>query len=126
MPILIDGWNFIRCEGSVFRDENEDALDSARALISLLERFQGAHNDPIVLVFDSTNEFLGIDHRNNEKLKVVASRDADDFIKKYVDKIPERQRRNMRVVSSDNDIYYYVKSAGAFPIRSAEFWKKLK
>ena len=125
MAILIDGWNLIRCEGSGFTDENEDALDSARALISYLERFQETHNDPIILVFDSTNEFLDTGYRSNDKLKVVASRNADDYIKRYVDDAPERQRRNIRVVSSDGGIYYYVRSAGALPMRSAEFWRRL-
>jgi len=125
MAILIDGWNLIRCEESGFADENEDALDSARTLISYLGRFQEAHNDPIVLVFDSTNEFLDTGYRSTDKLRVVASRDADEYIKRYVEDIPEKQRRNIRVVSSDAGIYYYVRSAGAIPIRSAEFWKRL-
>lgn len=125
MPILIDGWNLIRCEESGLADGNEDAVDSARALIGYLERFQETHNDPILLVFDSTNEFLDLGYRNSGKLKVVASRDADDYIKKYVEDAPERQRRNIRVISSDGDIYYYVRRAGAVPIRSAEFWRRL-
>lgn len=125
MPIIIDGWNLLRDGRSRIDDSLADSLPAARALIARLETFQATHNDPIVLVFDSTHEYLGIDHRNSPKLAVVAARDADTYIKRYIDAVPERQRRNVRVVSSDNDIYYYAKSSYATPIRSGEFWRKL-
>lgn len=125
MPIIIDGWNFVRNKRSDIQDEDNDSLDSAGALIVYLERFQETHNDPIVLVFDSSNEFLGLAHRNSSKLAVVPAKNADDYIKRYIDKMPERQRRNLRVVSSDNDIYYYARSSNATPIKSEDFWKKL-
>lgn len=125
MSIVIDGWNLIRSEASAIDDSGPDSLESAMELIGRLESFQVSHNDPIVLVFDSTHEYLEIDYRNTPKLTVVPARDADAYIKRYIDKVPERQRRNVRVVSSDNDVYYYAKSSYATPIRSEEFWKKL-
>ena len=125
MPIIIDGWNLIRDESSDIEDADMDSLDGAEILISRLLQFQASHSDPIVLVFDSTNEFLGIDYKNSSKLKIVPARDADDYIKRYLDKTPERQRRNVRVVSSDNDVFYYAKSSYATPVRCGEFWKKL-
>jgi predicted RNA-binding protein with PIN domain len=126
LPIIIDGWNFIRNRRSDIRDDVGDSLDSARALISYLNEFQETHNDPIVLVFDSTNEYLDMPYTSTPKLQIVASRDADEYIKKYVGDTPDRQRRNVRVVSSDNDIYYYAKSYSATPLRCEEFWDKLK
>jgi len=125
MPIIIDGWNLIRNERSGIDDEDGDPLGSARELMSRLEEFQNTHNDPIIVVFDSSNEYLGLGYRNSRKLSVVAARDADSYIKKYVDNMPERQRRNLRVVSSDNDVFYYAKSAYAAPIRCEEFWNKM-
>jgi predicted RNA-binding protein with PIN domain len=125
MPIVIDGWNFIRDRTSPIRDDARDYLEPAKKLISYLEGFQASHNDPIVLVFDSKHEYLEIDYRNTPKLKVVPARDADEYIKRYVDQVPERQRRNVRVVSSDNDVFYYAKSSYATPIRSADFWDKI-
>jgi predicted RNA-binding protein with PIN domain len=126
MPIIIDGWNFIRAPESLIIDNEIDSLDAADMLISWLGKFQRTHNDPIVLVFDSTHEYLDIDYSNTPKLTVVASKDADRYIKRYIDKFPERQRRNIRVVSSDNDIYYYAKSSYATPLRCGEFWAKLR
>jgi predicted RNA-binding protein with PIN domain len=125
MPIIIDGWNLIRNRRSSIRDDDADSLESARTLISYLSGFQDTHNDPMVLVFDSTNEYLGINYTSTPKLKIVASRDADKYIKKYIEDTPDRQRRNIRVVSSDNDIYFYAKSYSATPLRSEEFWDKL-
>lgn len=125
MPIIIDAWNLIRDGASSIDDEESESLESAHLLIESLKRFQQTHGDPIVLVFDSSNEFLGLDHKNSDKLKVVASKNADDYIKRYVSAIPERQRRNLRVVSSDSDIYYHAKDHYATPVKSGEFWGKL-
>jgi len=126
MSIVIDGWNFIRDGSSDIDDSDRDSLESARILISYLEDFQASHNDPIVLVFDSSHEFLDMEYRNTPKLTIVPARDADEYIKKYIDKTPERQRRNVRVVSSDNDVFYYAKHSYATPIKCGEFWAKLK
>ena len=125
MPIIIDGWNLIRSDSSRIEDDGDRSIESAVELIAYLEDFQRLRGDPIVLVFDSTKEHLGIDRQNTAKLTVIAAKNADNYIKKYVDKVPERQRRNLRVVSSDNEVYYYAKSAYAEPLRSEEFWKKL-
>lgn len=125
MPIIIDGWNFIRNEKSHIDDEEGDALESAAILIKYLEHFQSTHSDPIVLVFDSSREHLGIDYKNNSKLTIVATRNADNYIKRYIENYPERQRRNIRVVSSDSSVYYYAKSYFATPVKSEEFWHTL-
>ncbi|MDP2912688.1 MAG: NYN domain-containing protein [Candidatus Omnitrophota bacterium] len=126
MPIVIDGWNFIRNRSSDIDDDEMESLDSARLLIAYLGRFQETHNDPVVLVFDSTNEFLDVEYKNSPSLTVIPARNADDYIKRYIDTTPERQRRNIRVVSSDNEIYHYAKSAYATPINCEEFWVKLR
>jgi predicted RNA-binding protein with PIN domain len=126
MPIIIDGWNLIRNSSSEIDDADMESLDSADCLIARLARFQETRADPIILVFDSRREYLGLSYRNNPKLTVVPSRDADRYIKRYIDAVPERQRRNLRVVSSDNEIYFYAKSSYATPVRSEEFWGKLK
>jgi predicted RNA-binding protein with PIN domain len=125
MPIIIDGWNLLRNDRSRIEDDGEKSIESAAELITYLQDFQRNRGDPIVLVFDSTNEHLGLGYRNTAKLTVVAARNADSYIKKYIDGVPERQRRNLRVVSSDNDVYYYAKSAYAEPLRSEEFWNRL-
>jgi len=125
MPIIIDGWNFIRDKSSRARDEEEDSLKAAGLLIGYLEAFQSTHNDPIILVFDSSRGYLDLGYQNSRKLKVVAAKDADGYIKRYIDAIPERQRRNFRVISSDNDVYYYARDSYATAIRCGEFWDKL-
>ena len=125
MPIIIDGWNLIRNERSLIDDAEGDSLESAKALVDHLTAFQKAHKDPITLVFDSTNEYLNMEYTNSAKLRIVPARDADAYIKKFIDGVPERQRGNLRVVSSDNEVYFYAKSRFAVPIRSEDFWHKL-
>jgi predicted RNA-binding protein with PIN domain len=125
LPIIIDGWNFLRAPESRISDDNTDSLDAAERLIAWLQGFQQTHRDPIILVFDSTNEYLELRYSNSPQLTVVPSRDADAYIKRYIDETPEKQRRNLRVVSSDNDVFYYAKSSYATPLRCGEFWSKL-
>ena len=123
MPIIIDGWNLVRHEHSGI--DYDDALAGASHLIAILEKFQDSHADPIVLVFDSKNEHLDIPYRSTAKLHIVAARNADSYIKKYIDNIPARQRRALRVVSSDRSLYFYAKDARATPLKCEEFWEKL-
>lgn len=125
MPIIIDGWNLIRNENSEITDEENDALDSAGTLLSYLNDFQNWHNDPIIVVFDSTHEHLDMEYTNSAKLKVIPARDADEYIQRYIDKIPHRERRNTRVVSSDKEVYFYAKSSGATALKAEDFWDKL-
>ena len=125
MPIIIDGWNLIRNKKSSIDDLGDDSLGSAKTLIEYLRSFQKNHRDPIILVFDSTNEYLGMEYTNSAKLKIVPARDADAYIKRFIDETPEKQRTNLRVVSSDKDIYYYAKSSYAVPVKSEYFWDKL-
>ena len=125
MPIIIDGWNLIRNKKSSIDDLSDDSLESARTLIEYLRSFQKTHRDPITLVFDSANEYLGMEYVNNAKLRIVPAKDADAYIKRFIDAMPEKQRANLRVVSSDNDIYYYAKSSYAVPVKSEQFWDKL-
>ncbi|MFA5143155.1 MAG: NYN domain-containing protein [Candidatus Omnitrophota bacterium] len=126
MPIIIDGWNLIRDHNSAIDDLEGDSLEAASALINCLRDFQAAHKDPIILVFDSTNEYLGIKYADTALLKVVPARDADFYIKRYIDRTPDRQRPNLRVVSSDGDIYFYAKNCCAVPVKSGDFWNKIK
>ncbi len=126
MPIIIDGWNLIRNDLSPIDDYQADSIEAVKELVSLLIAYQSSHKDPIIVVFDSKNEYLGLEYRNNASLSIVASSNADDFIKRLIDDIPERQRRNARVVSSDNEIYFYAKSSYAVPVRSEEFWRRLE
>ena len=125
MPIIIDGWNLIRNKRSLIDDTSRDSLEAAGELIEYLSDFQRRHKDPITLVFDSTNEYLDMKYTNTIKLKIVPAKDADEYIKRYIDSVPERQRGNLRVISSDGDVYYYAKSSYAVPIRCEDFWSKL-
>ena len=123
MPIIIDGWNLIRDERSPV--DLDDAIASAQALVRILVSYQRAHRDPITVVFDSKRGHLELAHTNNEQLTAIPAKDADGYIMKFVANIPEKQRRNVRVVSSDNKVYYHAKSHYATPITSDEFWQTL-
>jgi predicted RNA-binding protein with PIN domain len=124
MPIIIDGWNLIRDRNSLLRDQ--EPLQAASALLSRLQSFQSRHSDPIVVVFDSSNEYLEIPYRNTSKMKIIPTPDADDYIKRYLDQVPANQRRNYRVISSDLSVYDYARSSSAQAIRCGEFWNRLQ
>ena len=126
MPIIIDGWNLIRNSRSDIADDDNDSLESARALVGYLNTFQKAHRDPITLVFDSSHEYLDFKYVNSPALRIVPAKDADVYIKERIEDTPESQRRNLRVVSSDLEVYYFAKSRYAVPVRCEEFWDKLR
>lgn len=126
MPILIDGWNLIRDSRSDIDDDDGDSLESAKALVRYLNAFQKSHKDPITLVFDSSHEYLDFDYVNSALLKIVPAKNADKYIKKCIEETPETQRRNLRVVSSDLDVYFFAKSRYAEPVKCEEFWSKLR
>ena len=126
MPILIDGWNLIRDDESDMRDDETDSTECARRLVVEMEQFRASHSDPITLVFDSSSGYLDIKYDNHPGLSIVAARDADDYIKRFIDRVPERQRRNLRVVSSDSDVFYYAKSSYATPLLSSDFWGTIR
>ena len=126
MPILIDGWNLIRNSRSDIDDDDNDSLESARALVGYLSNFQKVHRDPITLVFDSSREYLDFKYVNSPSLRIVPAKDADVYIKKRIDDTPESQRRNLRVVSSDLEVYYFAKGRYAVPVKCEEFWNKLR
>jgi predicted RNA-binding protein with PIN domain len=123
MPILIDGWNLIKDKSSVLK--NQTPLAAAQALIGYLFTFQITHNDPILLILDSKKECLALHHRDSAKLQIIPTPNADSFIKKYVDRTAANQRRNIRVVSSDLDIYDFARHCQATVIKCSEFWRKL-
>lgn len=124
MPLVIDGWNFIRNKRSDIIEDAE-SLDAARTLIAYLASFQKSHNDPVLVVFDSKREFLETGFQNTPKLRIIPAKNADRYIKNYLDDTPEQQRKNIRVVSSDKEIFYYARSCGAAPIKCEDFWEKL-
>lgn len=123
MPIIIDGWNLIRHDSSPLWEM--ESLAAARVLISNLQQFQKNRKDPIILVFDSKNEYLDINYTNTDKLTIVPTADADVYIKKYVDKTPLKQRQALRVVSSDKAVYLYARGSYANILKCDEFWQKL-
>ena len=126
MPILIDGWNLIRNSRSDIDDDGGDSLGSAKALVGYLNTFQKTHRDPITVVFDSSHEYLDFKYVNSPALRIVPARNADEYIKKRIEDTPESQRRNLRVVSSDLEVYYFAKGRYAVPVKCEEFWNKLR
>lgn len=123
MPIIIDGWNLIRCDRSPLWDK--ESLAAARSLIFNLQGYQKNRKDPMILVFDSKNEYLDIPYTNTDKLTIVPTPDADAYIKRLIDNVPIKQRNNYRVVSSDKAVYLYARGSYANVMKCEEFWKKL-
>ena len=74
MPILIDGWNLIRNSRSDIDDDDNDSLESARALVGYLNAFQKTHRDPVTLVFDSSREYLDFKYVNSPSLRIIPAK----------------------------------------------------
>jgi len=126
MPLIIDGWNLLRNKNSDIKVHRDSLMDSVGALVSRLEVYQMCHSDPITVVFDSRRRDSRIAFPRTSRLRILTAEDADDHIKRSIESTPPEQRRNLRVVSSDNEICAYAKLHSATVLRSDEFWAKLK
>gem|GEM_PF-1278025 len=124
MPIIIDGYNFI---GRSRRLRIEDP-DCREKLIQSLIEYCRLRKKEVIVVFDGA--YLG--HRVNRKrtygrMTVIYSSggsNADEEIEKLVRR--NQQKKQLHIVTSDNEVRDYARSLGAKVTRSEEFERDME
>lgn len=119
---LIDGNNVMGQRVGWHRDK----AGARRRLLSELARYARATGVKVSVVFDGAPEdhfpdgssFMGVGVYYAER-----GSDADERIKRMVD--AERERRTLKVVTSDRALAQYVRLCGVEVVRSGEFRRKL-
>jgi predicted RNA-binding protein with PIN domain len=123
--ILIDGYNLIRCSGSLSTLDQQDIQLGRQALLHTLAAYKKIKPHMITVVFDGAHAPPLSQHKDRVKgIKIKFSRSgetADTVIKK----ITAREKEKALVVSSDRDVVDFAASQGAATISSPAFEEKI-
>ena len=122
MSYLVDGNNVMGQRVGWHRDKP----GARRRLLSELSRFARGAGVTVEVVFDGAPEEFFPDGSYFMGVRVFYAergRDADSRIKDLVD--AARERRTLKVVTSDRALADYVRRCGVEVIRSGEFRKRL-
>lgn len=122
MSYLVDGNNVMGQRVGWHRDK----AGARRRLLSELAHFARAAGVSVEVVFDGSPEehfpdgafFMGVRVFYAER-----GSDADERIKRLVE--ASRERRTLKVVTSDRALASYVRQCGAQVVRSGEFRRRL-
>lgn len=122
MPYVIDGNNLIgHSPGLKVRDDR-----SKKELVRRLSAFHRGRGAQILVVFDGEAGELVPDGLTLGGVKITYSgrySDADSKIKSIVSR--SKNPKELIVVSSDNELYNFVRAHGARAMKSHEFNQKL-
>ena len=122
MSYLVDGNNVMAQRVGWHRDKP----GARRRLLGELARFARASGVSVEVVFDGApDEFFpdGSDFMGVRVFYAERGRDADERIKQLVESA--RERRTLKVVTSDRALADYVRRCGARVVKSGEFRRRL-
>ena len=123
---IIDGYNLIHKSKRLKKIFTSDPQLAREELVSMLSNFFSSKKAECILVFDGN---LNIPSSlSNRYVRVIFSQPpdkADDQIKKIIMNHDPKRRKNLIVVSSDNEIINCAKACGTGRISSEEFLKIL-
>lgn len=122
MSYLVDGNNVMAQRVGWHRDKP----GARRRLLSELARFARASGVSVEVVFDGAPDEFFPDGSSFMAVRVFYAergRDADARIKQLVES--SRERRTLKVVTSDRALADYVRRCGVEVIRSGEFRRRL-
>ena len=119
---LVDGNNVMAQRVGWHRDR----AGARRGLMEELARFAGRTGARVRVVFDGAPEEHfpdGSRYRGIEVFYAERGSNADERIKRMVEE--SRERRTLRVITSDRALADYVRLCGAQVIRSGEFRRRI-
>lgn len=123
MPYLVDGNNVMAQRVGWHRDKS----GARRALLDELARFAQARGLRVAVVFDGAPERHfpeGSSFRGVRVFYAERGSNADERIKRMVE--AARERRTLKVVTSDRALADYVRSLGAPTVRAGEFRRRVE
>jgi predicted RNA-binding protein with PIN domain len=122
MSYLVDGNNVMAQRVGWHRDKP----GARRALLDQLARFAEVRRASVAVVFDGAPERHFADGASYKGVRLFYAErgsDADERIKQMVE--ASRERRTLRVVTSDRALADYVRRCGARVMRSGDFRRAL-
>jgi len=120
---ILDGYNVIKQTSGLA----EKKLETARAeLVRILEseRPQGSFSNKVTIVFDGKPDIFSPAIQSCIRILFTCGGTADDEIKRIVGKMANK--KNIRVVTNDRSLQYYVRALGAKILKVDDFLIKEK
>ncbi len=121
---IVDGYNLIHKSSKLKKIFTEDPKLARENLVSILSDFFSRRKDRCILVFDGNINIPS--SLSTPAVRVIFSRPpnkADDEIKRIIMSKNLKERKNLIVVSSDNEIINCAKACGAERLSSEDFLK---
>lgn len=122
---IVDGYNLIH-RIDALRSQMGKSLEAAREmLIRKLLQFQLQHRSVVTVVFDSSEggALPGVHRSGINIIYTKPPQNADQTIKSIVDK--NKNRHELVVVSSDQEVMYYAKASGCRFLSVESFYQSL-
>lgn len=125
LHIAIDGYNLIR-QSSFFSTFDQQDLQSGReALVDSLAAYKRVKRYAITVVFDGASAPAGMIRRDRIKGIELRYSRPGELADAVIKRMAAREKQNLLVVSSDNDIVDYAQSMGSAVISAPEFEQRL-
>jgi predicted RNA-binding protein with PIN domain len=125
LHIAIDGYNLIR-QSSFFSTFDQQDLQSGReALVDSLAAYKRVKRYAITVVFDGASAPAGMIRRDRIKGIELRYSRPGELADAVIKRMAAREKQNLLVVSSDNEIVDYAKSMGSAVISAPEFEQRL-
>ncbi len=117
MAYFIDGNNLI----GALKKEKVGKPEARYWLVYYIKEFQKKRRSKVVLFFDGPIDYDLMGESNNIEIIFSVEREADILIKERINKL--KYRKDLFVVTADNDLIYYAKRKGAKIIPPRKFFK---
>jgi predicted RNA-binding protein with PIN domain len=125
LHIAIDGYNLIR-QSPYFSTLDQQDLQSGReALVDTLAAYKKIKRYAITVVFDGASAPAGMVRRDRIKGIELRYSRPGELADAVIKRMAAREKQNLLVVSSDNEIVDYAQSMGSAVISAPEFEQRL-
>lgn len=125
LHIAIDGYNLIR-QSPYFSTLDQQDLQSGReALVDTLAAYKRIKRYAITVVFDGASAPAGMVRRDRIKGIELRYSRPGELADAVIKRMAAREKQNLLVVSSDNEIVDYAQSMGSAVISAPEFGQRL-
>lgn len=123
LHFIIDGYNIMK---QVFPILGKKVFNDREGFIRFIEeeRICGSKNNKITVVFDGRENVFVLRKFSNIEVIFTKGETADEKIKKMVAK--SLNKKNLVVITNDNEVKYFAKIQGVKTIGAEEFLEKVK
>jgi predicted RNA-binding protein with PIN domain len=125
LHIAIDGYNLIRQSRHFSTLDQQDLQSGREALVDSLAAYKRIKRYAITVIFDGASAPAGMVRRDRIKGIELRYSRPGELADAVIKRMAAREKQNLLVVSSDNEIVDYAQSMGSAVISAPEFERRL-